>query len=151
MMSSKAKYGIHALIHLTKRYGKGPVLIAQIAEEEKIPKKFLEAILVDLKNQGVLQSKKGKGGGYELAKPPATIKLGQVIRVLDGPIAPVPCVSQTAYRKCDECPHEDICAIRATMKDVREAIANILDNTSLEDMFKNAQKLNESVSTTYII
>ena len=151
MMSSKTKYGLHALIYLTKRYGKGPILIAKMAEDKKIPKKFLEAILLELKNQGILISKKGKGGGYELAKDPAAVKIGQIIRILDGPIAPVPCVSQTAYRKCDECPHEDICAIRFVMRDVREAIANILDKTSLADLSKNEQRLSESVTASYNI
>lgn len=104
-----------------------PVGIAELAAKEGIPKKFLELILLELKNLGLLQSKKGKGGGYFLGKPPRDITLGHVVRVLDGPLAPVPCVSQTAYRKCDDCADESTCGIRLVMKDVRDAIAGILD------------------------
>jgi Rrf2 family protein len=108
-------------------------LIADLAREEAIPKKFLEAILLDLKNHGILASKKGKGGGYELARHPSEVTLGHIIRILDGPLAPVSCVSQTAYKPCKECKDEHRCGIRLVMKDVREAMANILDKTSLAD------------------
>ncbi|MBL8014555.1 MAG: Rrf2 family transcriptional regulator [Candidatus Omnitrophica bacterium] len=134
MISSKTKYGLHALMHLSHKYNKGPVLIAELAREEKIPKKFLELILLDLKNHGILESKKGKGGGYQLARHPSEVNIGQVIRILDGPLAPVSCVSQTAYKRCNECKDEHHCGIRLVMKDVREAMANILDRTSLADM-----------------
>lgn len=134
MLSSKTKYGLKAMIHLTRRSGEGSVLIAEIAEAESIPKKFLDAILLELKNRGLLSSKKGKGGGYTLAKSPDQIMVGDIIRILDGPLAPVPCVSRTAYRKCDDCRDETLCAIRAVMQDVRDAMAGILDNTSLADM-----------------
>ncbi|MCR4337664.1 MAG: Rrf2 family transcriptional regulator, partial [Candidatus Omnitrophica bacterium] len=128
MISNKTKYGLHALIHLGKKYqNESLVLIANLAQEERIPKKFLELILLELKNHGILESKKGKGGGYKLAKHPRDIKLGTVIRILEGPLAPVSCVSQTAYKRCKECKDEDHCGIRLVMKDVREAIANILD------------------------
>ena len=119
---------------LAREYGNGPLLIAQIAEKERIPRKFLELILLDLKKKGFVRSKKGKGGGYFLRRKPEAIKLGRVIRVLDGPLAPVPCVSQTAYIPCDECEDEKTCGIRLVMKEVRDAIANILDNTSLADV-----------------
>ena len=89
MISNKTKYGLHALFFLSEKYNQGPVLIADLAREESIPKKFLELILLELKNQGILESKKGKGGGYQLARHPTEIKLGQVIRILDGPLAPV--------------------------------------------------------------
>jgi Rrf2 family protein len=151
MMAKKAKYGLHALIYLTKKQSQGPVLIADLAAAENIPKKFLELILLDLKKHGILESKKGKGGGYMLAKPPKAINLGQVLRILDGPLAPVGCVSQTAYKRCDECQHEDTCAIRLVMKDVRDAISNILDKTTLEDVVNNARKLMESSTTFYNI
>ena len=134
MLSMKAKYGLRALLYLAKQPDQVPVLISELAEKEGIPKKFLELILLELKNHGVLQSKKGKGGGYFLRRKPEAIKLGRVIRVLDGPLAPVPCVSQTAYISCDECEDEKTCGIRLVMKEVRDAIANILDNTSLADV-----------------
>ena len=141
MISRKTKYGLQALIYLTKKYGKGPVLIAELAKKERIPKKFLESILLVLKNKGILQSKKGKGGGYALARPPHAITMGEVIRVLEGPLAPVPCVSHTAYRKCEECRDENACEIRMVMKQVRDAIANILDNTNLVDLVKGGKNV----------
>lgn len=134
MLSSKAKYGLKAMVHLARREGAGPSLIADIAEAERIPKKFLDAILLEMKNNGLLSSKKGKGGGYVLARPAARILVGDIVRVLDGPLAPVPCVSRSAYRRCDDCVDESACAVRAVMQDVRDAIAAILDNTTLADM-----------------
>jgi len=141
MLSKKTKYALQALTLLTKEYGRGPVLISDLAEKERIPKKFLELILLSLKNKGILQSKKGKGGGYFLGKPPDSITLGEVIRILDGPLAPLPCVSQTAYRKCDECEDEMTCGIRPIMKEVRDETARILDGTTLLDLLKNVEKL----------
>ena len=141
MLSKKTKYALQALILLTKEYGRGPVLISELAEKEGIPKKFLELILLNLKNKGILQSKKGKGGGYLLGKPPDRITLGEVIRILDGPLAPLPCVSQTAYRKCDECEDEMTCGIRQVMKQVRDETARILDGTTLLDLQNNVEKL----------
>lgn len=134
MLSKKTKYGLRALLFLTRDYGRGPVLISDLAEEERIPKKFLEAILLQLKNAGVLASRKGKGGGYVLAQAPEDISVGKVVRLLEGPLAPVPCVSVMAYQKCPECGDEGTCGIRLVMKDVRDAIAHILDNTSLREM-----------------
>jgi len=151
MISSKAKYGLHALIHLSEKYNTGPVLIADLARDEKIPKKFLELILLDLKNNGILESKKGKGGGYKLAKQPSDVKIGQVIRILDGPLAPVSCVSQTAYKPCKECKDEYHCGIRLVMKDVREAIANILDKTTLADIGLKIQNLGVDLNLNYQI
>ena len=151
MLSSKAKYGLNALVHLSKKYNRGPVLITDIAEEEQIPKKFLEAILLDLKNHGILESKKGKGGGYQLARHPSEIKLGYVVRILDGPLAPVSCVSQTAYARCKECKDEHYCGIRLVMKDVREAIANILDKTTLADMSSKIKEIKAGYTGTFQI
>ncbi|HMX03870.1 MAG TPA: Rrf2 family transcriptional regulator [Chitinophagales bacterium] len=131
MLSKKAKYGLKAMFYLAKQFGKGPVLISDLAEEEHIPKKFLELILLELKKNGLLHSKMGKGGGYYLNKPPGEVTVGQVVRILDGPLAPIPCVSKTAYRKCDECENEKTCEIRKIMMQVREASATILDHTSL--------------------
>ena len=136
MLSKKAKYALKALLYLTKRSDKGLVLISEIASEEHIPRKFLEAILVDLKTHQVLQSTRGKNGGYALAKDPGQISVGNVIRMIDGPLAPIPCVSHLYYRKCDECIDEETCEIRLVMKQVRDATAAILDTTYLTDLQK---------------
>lgn len=134
MLSSKGKYGIKALLHLAEHEGAGTMLIADIAAQNSIPKKFLDAILLELKNAGFLHSKKGRGGGYTLARPANRILIGDVIRTLDGPLAPIPCASRTAYRRCDDCPDTSTCRIRLLMVDVRDAIADILDRTSLADL-----------------
>jgi Rrf2 family protein len=109
--------------------------IKEIAQREQISTKFLEQILLTLKNAGVLHSKMGVGGGYYLARPAKEITLGQIFRILDGPVAPVKCVSQMAYEPCG-CPDEETCGLRLAMGDVRNAIADILDNTSLADVVK---------------
>lgn len=109
-------------------------LVADIAEASQIPKKFLDAILGELRNAGFVHSKKGKGGGYMLARPPAEISVGNIVRTLDGPLAPVQCASRTIYRRCDDCPDEMHCAVRVVMMEARDAIARVLDNTSLEQM-----------------
>lgn len=134
MISKKTKYGLQALLTLAREYGRGPILIVELAERERIPKKFLELILLQLKNAGLLASRKGKGGGYFLARDPAQITMGRAIRILEGPLAPVPCVSETAYQACEECADEASCGIRLVMKDVRNAIAEILDHTSLQEV-----------------
>jgi len=139
MLSKKTKYALKAVLVLAKEYGQGPVLVSSIAEREGIPRKFLELILLELKNQGILQSRKGKGGGYFLARAPHLISVGHVVRILDGPLAPLPCVSRTAYMRCRECRDEKTCGIRMVMKEVRDATAKILDSTSLADMLKRIQ------------
>ena len=126
-ISKKSKYALRALCVLARRYNQGPVLIAEVSERQRIPKKFLELILLELRNKGILGSKKGKGGGYFLARAPGTISLGEILRALDGPLAPVPCVSQTAYRTCEECENEATCGIRAVMQNVRDTTAKIVD------------------------
>lgn len=133
MLTSKAKYGLKALIYLTAHRDRA-VQGAEIAEEQNIPKKFLDAILLQLKNDGMLTSRKGKGGGYRLAQAPETIMSGRVVRLLDGPVAPIACVSRTAYRRCDDCHDEANCGIRQVMQQVRDAIAAVLDSTSIADM-----------------
>ena len=132
MLSKKSKYGLKAVLALAEESGRGPILISELADRQRLPRKFLEAILLELKRHGILESKKGKGGGYFLRHDPSKITLGQVIRVLDGPLALIPCVSQTAYMKCEECVDEETCGIRLAMKDVRDATAHILDNTTLQ-------------------
>ncbi|MCU0355380.1 MAG: Rrf2 family transcriptional regulator [Cytophagales bacterium] len=133
MLSKKAKYALKALFVLAKDYGSEALLIGDIAEKENIPKKFLEAILLDLKNQGILYSRRGKTGGYGLLKTPEQITIGQVIRIIDGPLAWVPCARQNGYQPCDECEDVENCSIRITMRKVRDATAEILDNTTLAD------------------
>ena len=140
MLSKKAKYGIRALIYLAERRGQGPVMIKDIAQSERIPKKFLEAILVDLKAGGILRSRSGRMGGYEMLRLPAEVNLGHVIRLMDGPLAPIPCVSQMAYAPCDDCADERTCLIRLVMKDVRDATARILEQTTLETMLAQRER-----------
>jgi Rrf2 family protein len=136
VLSQKSKYALKAMMVLAKEYGRGPVLISSIAEREGMPRKFLELILLELRNRGVLQSKKGKGGGYFLGKPPEQVSLGEILRDIDGPLAPVSCVSHTAYMRCQDCPDEETCGVRMAMKEVRDATAKILDSTTLADVLK---------------
>jgi Rrf2 family protein len=141
MLQKKSKYAIRALLALARKPEQEPVLIADLAAQERIPKKFLEFILLVLRNKGILQSKRGRGGGYFLGRKPEAISLGEVIRALDGPLAPVPCVSHTAYRKCDECEDELTCGIRSVMNDVRDATAAIFDRESLADLLCRIARL----------
>jgi Rrf2 family protein len=137
VLTKRSKYGLKAVLYLAGHTDRGPIPVAEMAEQERIPRKFLEAILLDLKRHGLLYSKQGKGGGYSLTKAPDQITLGQIIRMLDGPLALIPCVSQTAYARCEECVDEDTCGVRRAMKAVRDATAQILDHTTLSAM--NAQ------------
>jgi len=134
MLSARGKYGLKAMIHLAEAEGLGGVQGAAIADTQMIPKKFLDTILLELKNNGLVNSKKGKGGGYSLARPSNKISVGQIIRILDGPLAAIACASHTAYRACSDCPDEASCRIRRVMSDVRDATAEILDNTSLASL-----------------
>jgi len=134
MLTKKAKYGLKAMVYLAGVEPGHTALVADIAAANQIPKKFLDAILGELRNAGFVHSKKGKGGGYMLARPPADIGVGNVIRVLDGPLAPIQCASKTVYRRCDDCQDENKCAVRLVMLEAREAIANVLDNMSLAKM-----------------
>ncbi len=140
MLSKKAKYAIKALIALAGREREEPMRIADLAREEQIPPKFLELILLGLKNHGVLQSRKGKGGGYLLARDPADIYLGQIVRMFDGPLAPVPCASQTAYVPCADCRNEAVCGVHLAMKEVRDATAKVLDGTSLASLQQQVER-----------
>lgn len=139
MLAQKSKYGLRALIVLAKEYGQGPVLISDIAHRERIPRKFLEIILLELRNHGILGSKKGRGGGYFLARPPELVHVGEVLRVLGGPLAPIPCVSKTAYQRCEGCRDERTCGIRIVMKEVRDLTSRIFDSTSLADILNRVQ------------
>jgi Rrf2 family protein len=139
MLSHKSKYALKAAIVLAKEYGQGPVLISDIAQREAIPRKFLELILLELRNRGILQSKKGKGGGYFLGRPPQKVTLGEILRDIEGPLAPIGCVSHTGYVRCQDCRDERTCGIRMVMKDVRDATAKILDATTLADVLKRVE------------
>jgi Rrf2 family protein len=131
-LSKRTLYCLRALYALARKEGQGPVLITQLASEEGIPKRFLEQILLALKSGGVVMSKKGKGGGYALAQPPGNITLASVIRIMEGPLAPLPCASETQYRACDECGDAETCGTRLVMREVRDAIAEILEQTTLD-------------------
>lgn len=133
MLSQKAKYALKAMIHLARQEVGQPMLIADLAKAERLPQKFLERILLDLKTAGLLESRKGRGGGYLLARPPHRISLGSIIRLMDGPLAPVPCVSKMAYRRCADCADEKTCCVRPIMQEVRDSISYVLDGTTLAD------------------
>jgi Rrf2 family protein len=134
MLTKKAKYGLRALVYLDKTSKGVPVLIAQIAKDEGIPQKFLENILLELRNNDILESRRGKGGGYLLRRPLEKVFVGEVLRILDGPLAPVSCVSENFYSPCEDCPDESSCKIRALMKDVRNSISSILDSVTVAQM-----------------
>ena len=125
-----------ALVHLAKHQDQGPVLISKIAEEENIPQKFLEAILLDLKKDGTLASKKGKGGGYYLIKSPDEVNMADVMRLFDGAIALLPCVTYKYYERCDECKDEETCGIRDTFMEVRNSTVEILKATTLAEIIR---------------
>lgn len=133
-LSQKSKYALRALQVLARERGRGPVLAGDLAKREDIPHKFLELILLTLKNHGLLSSKRGKGGGYALTKEPKAIALGEVIRLFDGPLAPIPCASERSFRKCDDCRDAATCGTRLVMREVRDAMAKILDHTTLADL-----------------
>ncbi len=140
-LSKRGEYGIKAMIDLASQEAPDVIVqIKDIAERQQIPVKFLEQILLTLKNSGLLRSRAGIGGGYYLARPPDEINLGQIVRLLDGPLAPIPCVSQIAYERC-VCEDEATCGLRLAMLDVRNAIANILDHTTLADVTARTVKV----------
>jgi Rrf2 family protein len=154
-LSKRTQYSLRALYALARYYGRGPVLISRLSEEEAIPKKFLEQILLSLKSSGLVESKKGKGGGYTLVRPPDKITVADVIRLMEGPLAPLPCASETRFRKCDECVDIETCGTRMVMREVRNAISTILDSTTLamvcEKVDQARQEQEEPVGLTYDI
>lgn len=133
MLSKKAQYALKALSYLTEKYDKGPVLIFEIAERKQIPIKFLENILLQLKYADVLESKKGKGGGYFLKQHPSKVPVARILRIIDGPIAMLPCVSLYFYKKCDDC-QEKVCRINRMFCEVRDATLSILEKRTLMDI-----------------
>lgn len=149
-LSKRGEYGLRAMIMLAGTPDSDTSLpmvqIKEISQREQISAKFLEQILLTLKNAGLLHSKMGVGGGYYLARSASEISLGQIFRVLDGPVAPIKCVSQMAYEPCG-CPDEQTCGLRMVMGDVRNAIADILDNTTLADVAKRQSAVHKKLSS----
>lgn len=133
MLTNKGKYGLKAMIHLAGVPRGDLAVVSEIAQANSIPKKFLDAILSELRNAGFVQSRKGKFGGYALARAPEEVMVGHIVRVLDGPLAPIPCASKTRYQPCADCDVET-CRVRRLMLDVRNAVADVLDNTSLDQL-----------------
>ncbi|MCW8979749.1 MAG: Rrf2 family transcriptional regulator [Altibacter sp.] len=140
MLSRKTKYGLKALTYLARKESNTPVQISVISEVENISQKFLESILLTLRKAGFLESKKGKGGGYYLLKEAKDIPISEVYRVLEGPIAMVPCVSLNFYEKCDDCPDEDRCSVHRLMIQVRDNTLTIFENTSLQDLIRQTSQ-----------
>ena len=136
MLSKKCKYAIHALVYLAERYQQGPVHIQDIAEQQNIPKKFLEAILLELRNAKILHSKKGKGGGYYLYRKPEEVNLMEIMRLMDGAIAMLPCVSLNYYEPCEECRDEKNCGIRDVFMGVRDDTLRILSESNLAQILE---------------
>ncbi len=134
MLTQRSRYALRALIFISRTGGIAPVPISAIAADQKLPRKFLEIILLDLKNGGLVSSYRGKLGGYRLARPAGQISFGEIIRLIEGPLALVPCVSVSAYQRCADCFEESTCVIRKTMLIIRDNTAAILDNTSLADL-----------------
>ena len=130
-LSKKGEYALMAMIVLSMHYGKDTLQTKEIAEQENIPVKFLEQILLELKKAGILESKRGSRGGYKMIKDPEDVSLAYVIRIIDGPLAPINCVSQMAHVKC---PREKTCGLYKTMLDVRNAISDILEGVSFQDI-----------------
>ena len=148
MLSQKARYALHALIVLANHGGDEPMMIADIADEAGVPRKFLEQILLGLKKRGIVQSLRGRAGGYRLGRPAKEISFADIIRETDGPLALSPCVSVTAYEECT-CPDEASCGLHIAMKQVRDAIANILDNYKLSRVLQEVQKTRATKKTEW--
>lgn len=138
-LSKKTQYTLRALSYLADKYAEGPVLISRMAKDESIPLKFLQQILLQLKKNRIVDSRMGPGGGYFLCRAPKDISIGSIIRRVEGPLAPLPCASDTAFRKCDECPDAETCVTRAILRQVRDATAEILDRTTLEDVRRRTE------------
>jgi Rrf2 family protein len=139
-ISKRTQYALKAMLALGRRYRQGPVLIASLALEESIPVKFLESILLDIKGRGLLESRMGRKGGYALNRPPAAITIGSIIRAVEGPLAPLPCASETDFRPCAECVYVENCGTRIMMRQVRDAVSNVLDRTTLADVIRESEE-----------
>ena len=140
MITQKAKYALRALTLLARAEPGEPIQIPDIADKQKIPKKFLEQIMLDLKRGGMVDSRRGKQGGYFLHRPASEITYGEVLRLIDGPLAPLPCLSKTAYRRCGDCASETACKLRKVFARVADATRDILDTTTLADVLQGGVK-----------
>ena len=140
MLTQKARYALHALIVLAEHSGREPLMIADIAEEAQVPRKFLEQILLSLKRRGIVQSVRGRAGGYRLGRPAKEISFADIIRETDGPLALSPCVSVTAYHKCPDCVDEATCAIRKVLLAARDATAEVLESRNLAQAVASARR-----------
>lgn len=149
-LSKRTKYGLQALVALARVPDGKPLLIADLAGQERLPLKFLEVILCDLKSSGYLVSRKGRGGGYALARPASQIRMGDVIRQLEGPLAPLPCASVTGFEPCGDCQDPATCRTRLLMREVRDAVASVLDNKTLADVAQSEAPVNDESLMYYI-
>jgi len=140
MLSQKARYALRSLFVLGNHDGDKPMMIADIAEQANVPRKFLEQILLEMKRRGIVHSQRGKFGGYTLGRKPEAITFAEVIRLIDGPLALAPCVSRTAYRKCEDCEDETTCAIRKVLLAVRDSTAEILEHHTLAHALAKSAK-----------
>ena len=140
MLTAKGKYGVKAMVHLANADPVSPVQIQAIADDNDIPRKFLDAILADLRHAGLVRSQKGRGGGYALMRRPADITLGDIVRALDGPLAPIGCASRRAYRACNDCVDVARCPVRLIMLQVRDATASVLDGCTLEHLRQQSSR-----------
>jgi len=131
MISQRARYALNALLALTR--ANGPLMVGEIAASERIPRKFLEQILLELKRHGIVQSRRGRHGGYDLLMAADRITFGQVLRIIDGPLAPLPCLSRVAYRPCTDCIDEESCEVRRVFARVTDQMRAILDRTTIAD------------------
>ncbi|WEX88183.1 Rrf2 family transcriptional regulator [Sinorhizobium garamanticum] len=145
MLTKKGKYGLKALVDLARLEPGETAFINEIAQRNNIPKKFLDTILLELRNAGMLRSKKGPGGGYSLSRPASEIRIGHVIRTLDGPLAPIRCASRTAYEVCEDCSDPETCRVRISMTTVRDAIASILDSMTLAEFARDGEPPHEII------
>ncbi|HEX8057007.1 MAG TPA: Rrf2 family transcriptional regulator [Novosphingobium sp.] len=138
MLSQRGRYALKALLNIARARGETRQ-VSVISEQEQIPRKFLESIMSDLRREGLVRSTRGNLGGYQLAKPADLITFGEVVRITDGPVAMLPCVSRAFYQRCEDCPDEHACALRSLFSEVRDAAASILDNRTLADALRDEE------------
>ncbi len=141
MLSKKAQYALYALVYLAREQSRGPMLIREIAEQEKLPRKFLEAILLELKTIGILSSRKGKGGGYILRRNPEDVNMAEIIRHFDGAIALLPCATYLYYEECQHCKDESTCGIKSYVKEIRDETVSMMKNITLKDILDREKLL----------
>lgn len=147
MLSKKAQYALYALVYLAREKDQGPRLIRDIAEAEKLPRKFLEAILLELKTIGILSSKKGKGGGYQLRREPEEVNMAEIIRHFDGAIALLPCATYRYYEQCQHCKDESTCGIKSYIREIRDETVTLLKNITLQDLINREAALEKELQS----